>query len=58
MNNVYNFVIKCVVCEVNVIMEWIDGNIGFKLIMKYLVVILKGEGVCGMILFIVFVGKG
>lgn len=49
---------KCIVCEENVIMEWIDGNIGFKLIMKYLVCILKGEGVCGMMFFIVFVGKG
>lgn len=58
MNNVYNLVIKCVVCEENVMMEWIDGNIGFKLMMKYLVVILKGEGVCGLILFIVIVGKG
>lgn len=49
---------KCIFCEENVIMEWIDGNIGLKLIMKYLVVYLWGEGVCGMIFFIVIVGKG
>lgn len=43
-NNVFNLVTKRAVCEENATMEWIDGNIGSKLTMKYPAVILKGEG--------------
>lgn len=39
-------------------MEWIDGNIGSKLTMKYPAVILKGEGARGMTLSIALAGKG
>lgn len=39
-------------------MEWVDGNLGFKLMMKYLNCVFLGEGVKGSILFIVFVSKG
>ena len=47
-NNVFNLVTKRAVCEANATMEWIDGNIGSKLTMKYPAVILKGEGARGM----------
>lgn len=38
-------------------MEWIDGNIGFKVIMKYLVVWMIGEYVKGEVFLVVFVGE-
>lgn len=56
--NVYNLVTKRAVCEENATMEWIDGNIGSKLTMKYPAVILKGEGARGMTLSIALAGKG
>jgi Fe-S cluster assembly protein SufB len=56
--NVYNLVTKRAVCEENATMEWIDGNIGSKLTMKYPSVLLKGEGARGMTLSIAFAGKG
>lgn len=46
-NNVYNLVTKRATCEENAIMEWIDGNLGSKVNMKYPAVILKGEGSVG-----------
>ncbi len=49
---------KRAVCEENATMEWIDGNIGSKLTMKYPAVILKGEGARGMTLSIALAGKG
>ncbi|MBD7986165.1 Fe-S cluster assembly protein SufB [Sporosarcina sp. Sa2YVA2] len=57
-NNVYNLVTKRAVCEANATMEWIDGNIGSKLTMKYPACILKGEGARGMTLSIALAGKG
>lgn len=57
-NNVYNLVTKRAVCEERATMEWIDGNIGSKLTMKYPAVILKGEGSRGMTLSIALAGKG
>lgn len=51
-NNVYNLVTKRTVVEENGTMEWIDGNIGSKLTMKYPACILKGEGARGMTLSI------
>ncbi|WP_033827950.1 Fe-S cluster assembly protein SufB [Bacillus andreraoultii] len=57
-NNVYNLVTKRAVCEERATMEWIDGNIGSKLTMKYPSVLLKGEGARGMTLSIAFAGKG
>lgn len=42
-NNVYNLVTKRAVCDANATMEWIDGNIGSKLTMKYLQSFLKGK---------------
>jgi Iron-regulated ABC transporter membrane component SufB len=57
-NNVYNLVTKRAVAEENATMEWIDGNIGSKLTMKYPSVILKGEGARGMTLSIAFASRG
>ena len=48
-SNVYNLVTKRALVEENGIMEWIDGNIGSKVTMKYPACILKGDnskGVC------------
>src|SRR5690554_5738594 len=57
-NNVYNLVTKRAVCEENATMEWIDGNIGSKLTMKYPAVLLRGEGARGLTLSIAIAGKG
>ncbi|SFM38944.1 Iron-regulated ABC transporter membrane component SufB [Gracilibacillus orientalis] len=57
-NNVYNLVTKRAICDANATMEWIDGNIGSKLTMKYPSVILKGEGARGNTLSIALAGKG
>ena len=43
-NNVYNLVTKRGVAHEDSKIEWVDGNIGSKLTMKYPAVILKGEG--------------
>ena len=42
-NNVYNLVTKRAIVEENGLMEWIDGNIGSKVNMKYPSCILKGK---------------
>lgn len=57
-NNVYNLVTKRAICDENATMEWVDGNIGSKLTMKYPAIILKGEGARGMTLSIALAGKG
>lgn len=56
--NVYNLVTKRAVAEENATMEWVDGNIGSKLTMKYPAVILKGRGAKGSVLSIAVAGKG
>lgn len=57
-NNVFNLVTKRTTVDENGIMEWIDGNIGSKLTMKYPACILKGEGARGLTLSIAIAGKG
>ncbi|MFS0674352.1 Fe-S cluster assembly protein SufB [Ornithinibacillus sp. 179-J 7C1 HS] len=57
-NNVYNLVTKRAVCDANATMEWIDGNIGSKLTMKYPAILLKGEGARGNTISIAIAGKG
>ncbi len=39
-------------------MEWVDGNIGSKLTMKYPAVVMKGRGARGNVLSIAIAGKG
>lgn len=46
-NDVYNLVTKRAIVEENGTMEWIDGNIGSKVNMKYPACILNGEGAKG-----------
>lgn len=46
-NDVYNLVTKRAIVEENGLMEWIDGNIGSKVNMKYPCCILKGKGARG-----------
>src|SRR3979411_655490 len=57
-NNVYNLVTKRAVAEQNATMEWVDGNLGSKLTMKYPAIWLTGEGAHGEVLSIAFAGKG
>ena len=46
-NNIVNLVTKRAVCKENATMEWIDGNVGSFINMKYPAVILEGEGAKG-----------
>ena len=57
-DNVYNLVTKRAVAYENATMEWVDGNLGSKLTMKYPSVYLRGEGAHGEILSIAFAGRG
>jgi len=56
--NVYNLVTKRAVAHENATMEWVDGNLGSKLTMKYPAIWLMGEGAHGEVLSIAFAGKG
>ncbi len=57
-NNVYNLVTKRAVAHEDATMEWIDGNIGSKVTMKYPAVWLTGERARGETLSIAFAGEG
>ena len=57
-NNVYNLVTKRATCEAGATMEWVDGNIGSKVTMKYPAVYLIGEHAKGETLSIAFAGEG
>ena len=57
-NNVFNLVTKRAVAYKNATMEWVDGNIGSRLTMKYPAVWLMEEGAHGEVLSIAFAGKG
>ncbi len=57
-NNVYNLVTKRAACQAGGTMEWIDGNIGSKVTMKYPAVWLLGEHAKGEVLSIAFAGSG
>src|SRR5450631_3504747 len=57
-NNVYNLVTKRAACHEGATMEWIDGNIGSKVTMKYPAVWLLGEHSKGETLSIAFAGEG
>jgi len=56
-NNVYNLVTKRAVAHKNATVEWIDGNFGSKVTMKYPCIILKEEGAHGQIISIAVAGK-
>ena len=57
-SNVYNLVTKRALVEAEGHMEWIDGNIGSRLTMKYPAVILAGPKASGEVLSVAYAGKG
>ena len=57
-NNIYNLVTKRAVAYEDALMEWVDGNLGSRLTMKYPAVYMMGKGARGEILSIAFAGKG
>jgi Fe-S cluster assembly protein SufB len=57
-NNVYNLVTKRATAAEGATMEWIDGNIGSKITMKYPAVWLMGEHAKGETLSVAFAGEG
>ena len=57
-NNVYNLVTKRAVAQAGATMEWVDGNIGSKVTMKYPAVWMTGEHAKGETLSIAFAGEG
>jgi Fe-S cluster assembly protein SufB len=57
-NNVYNLVTKRAIAYENAVMEWVDGNIGSKITMKYPSIYLMGERARGEVLSVAFAGEG
>jgi Fe-S cluster assembly protein SufB len=57
-NNIYNLVTKRAMAHKNAIVEWVDGNMGSKLTMKYPAIYLVGEGARGEVLSCAYAGKG
>ena len=57
-NNVYNLVTKRAVAYENAVVEWVDGNLGSKVTMKYPSVILKGRKAHGEVLSLAMAGNG
>jgi Fe-S cluster assembly protein SufB len=56
--NVYNLVTKRARAEAEAHVEWIDGNIGSKLTMKYPAVYLMGPKASGEVLSVAYAGAG
>jgi Fe-S cluster assembly protein SufB len=56
--NVYNLVTKRAVAYEDATVEWVDGNLGSKLTMKYPSVYMVGKGARGDILSVAFAGPG
>jgi len=57
-NNIYNLVTKRAMAYEDSLMEWIDGNLGSRLTMKYPAVYMMEPGARGEILSIAFSSKG
>lgn len=57
-SNVYNLVTKRGIAHEDAKIEWVDGNIGSKLTMKYPAVILKGEGSHAEVISVAYSGEG
>lgn len=57
-DNVYNLVTKRAKAESNATVEWVDGNLGSKVSMKYPAVYLDGPGARGTMLSIAFANGG
>lgn len=56
--NVYNLVTKRAIAHEGATMEWVDGNLGSKVTMKYPAVVMTGEYAKGETLSIAFAGAG
>ncbi|HEX2143989.1 MAG TPA: Fe-S cluster assembly protein SufB [Glycomyces sp.] len=57
-NNVYNLVTKRAIAEQGATMEWVDGNLGSKVTMKYPAVVMVGEHAKGEVLSVAMAGEG
>ena len=57
-HNIYNLVTQRSIVHEGGTMEWVDGNMGSRLTMKYPSIYLVGEGARGNILSIAFAGDG
>ncbi|MBW3625165.1 MAG: Fe-S cluster assembly protein SufB [Armatimonadetes bacterium] len=55
--NVFNLVTKRAVAHKNATVEWVDGNLGSKLTVKYPAIYLVGEGARGEVLSVALAGK-
>ena len=55
--DVYNLVTKRAIVDAYGTMEWVDGNLGSKVTMKYPACILKGEGATGNSISIAYAKK-
>ena len=56
--NVYNLVTKRAVAQTEATVEWIDGNLGSKLTMKYPAVVMTGPKAHGEVLSVAYAGAG
>jgi Fe-S cluster assembly protein SufB len=57
-NNVYNLVTKRAIAYENATVEWVDGNLGSKVTMKYPAVYLVGRGARADIISVAMAGRG
>jgi Fe-S cluster assembly protein SufB len=57
-SNVYNLVTKRAVAHENAFVEWVDGNLGSKITMKYPGIYLVGEGAKGEVISVAFANEG
>lgn len=57
-NNVYNLVTKRAIAYKDSRVEWVDGNFGSKVTMKYPCIVLKESGAKGSIISLAVAGKG
>jgi len=57
-NNVYNLVTKRAMAYEHAFVEWVDGNLGSKVTMKYPGIYLVGEGAKGEVISVAFASEG
>lgn len=57
-SNVYNLVTKRAIAHERACVDWVDGNFGSKVTMKYPCIILKGQQSRGQIISIAIAGQG
>jgi Fe-S cluster assembly protein SufB len=57
-NNVYNLVTKRAIAHEHAVVEWVDGNLGSKVTMKYPGIFLVGEGAKGEVISVAFASEG